>query len=408
MCRERLLTPYAQLVDWLHIDQWAAHGFGTPGTSESKCECYTYWGGRSNIGRKHLEQALLDAESLFVSETGYYPWTQNIEEEWQYKGKFRVKPQYSCHYQSLGCYTWNELETIVLTKDDGNGGLLDEIILTFTIPAGVDVDDVRVLYTETDCPRQCDYGYNTLEYEIRPYSSITCSCRPDDDPCSTAVDTECDITITIPSYLLMRPSLFEEEDCVEKLPSNIVDELLVGYYTYTTDGTLIFENTCCEKSCCTVCVSEYKSNYRDTWFDFVLPSSCSCNTCSLTCDAGRLRKLEACYNTGCEPNVRRLMCHDEFTAIARLTVALLDCIITPCKCDTCASQKIDYYRTVPDTLVNRDTSSGQTGYEWQVIVDSKGLAYADGLMPTIGIIQAMRWMKEHQCDRKDVGAKYIS
>lgn len=424
------LIPLAQFIEWLKLDGYVVAGLDltlpTPSTITNKksddCKCYFQhaWDSDNHFSRDELITALQVAEQFFISEANVYPAPYFICREEHdlgdgllrknfYDGSHNeyksVRPFYPCGQMIYGTAYLDEgaLSVEVVKTDEV---LLENFIITFQVPEYITESQIRVYFSEGDLQeyQQRPPKFNEHLYEIRPLKSIVIEDLDLNDDLL-------DVTIVIPSYLLVKPVLSESTECLENEEDNYVDtvDIYFEFVDFCEQGKFICNSGKCGSQPCSktaypLCLEE-KLIYKERW---VVPKPYSCETVDNIQESGNSyclpcipKEIEINYVTGIPLDcVHKTISPEYFLVIAKLALFFLDCVKAPCKCDVCFNKKLKYYREFPAAKEREGDELGDYGDYYKIMIDKLGLKYADGLEPTRGLIQAMREIyKKMKCQK---------
>lgn len=426
------LIPFWQYVEWLGLDGWRVAGvnrggsdvnvYGKPVTYDDNCECFLEFNA-SHTSRVELKESLLKAEEFFIFETNLFPAPkQIIDEEHQVENGWLINPLKSGHYNNLksfrpfkpcevrkfGLFELNKYDSVNVVKVDGNDEILETMSVTFDVPLEVDLSSIRLFFDENECS-YCGYmtefedekiSYNTHLCEIRPFCDIVEG--------SSLIEGMKQVTITIHAYILVKPSLqTNQTKCLENVPETYVDSLDIyieeklecqdGYFLCHESGC---GNVPCSTSEMNLCISE-KLIYKEKWF---VPKPVQAETidgdCSFTesCVKCNPERVVVNYISGKKILIDKRVDWNCLDVISKLALFLQDCIKQNCKCDVCLNKKIEHYLSIPKEVIRDNNELGAYGDEYQLLISKYALEYADGLVPTRGLVEAMRVLKKIRCE----------
>lgn len=279
--------------------------------------------------------------------------------------------------------------------------------ITFDIPEETDLNDIRLFFPIDECPycgattkmNNSVWDYNLHLCEIRPFCDIIEGVSEDEGMKQ--------VTITINSYIIVKPSLqVNMTNCLQNVPETYIDEIRVFLQEkrVCADGHFVCHDGGCGQIPCSsqnmdLCISD-RIVYKEKWF---VPKPLTCEliedecVCRETCPPCNPDRIVINYITGCELNLDKTVPFMCFEAIAKLSLALQECDKEWCRCDVCITKRIAMYTKVPKELIREGNATEGFGNEFQILVDKIALRYVDGLVPSRGMIEAMRFIAKHKC-----------
>jgi hypothetical protein len=406
--------PLLQFVEFFGIEPFYAAGidlsgdsvFNYPNQKTEKCFCMLQrpWVQASHWSRDDLIGMLTYAEQVFYWETNLHPSTEQVENERiQYRltnnlNRMRLKSgeyvavrlQNSCGFQETGKIGLMYLGLAEVVKPVVSGALQQNFTVTFTVPVGMDKSRIKLYFTSADANYIVDPTFADREYEIRPLRGIVIN----GDTC----------TVTIPAYLLKKPSLDEQETCLPHAEETYVDEVL-AFYTYVDEceqGYFVCNGTDCYGGNCDelavpVCFQR-RTIGQETW---LVPKTSMCDDNGVMqryCLQCTPKEVAVNYLSGIKPLYSGDVQYGVSQILSKLAIGLADCVRAWCDCDQCAEQKIKYYREVPRIAVLEASSSGKSyGSEYKELLTPQTIALLSGYPPYQGITMALREMSQYKC-----------
>jgi len=391
--------PLLQLVEFWGLDPYYFNGIDRklqdniiPNKKPDKCMCMLQntWMQPQTFSRSDLIDTLNYAEQVFSWETGINVGLhQNYEHKVQYrKGKLQNKfGDYraislgsNCYFNKSGKLELHYIGEYEITKNF-NGNYAE---ITFPVPEGTLVGDVRIYFTQLDAGYVNDPGINDYQYQIRPIRNAQILNNV--------------YSAKIPLYLLKKPSLDEYEVCLPHVTETYVDELTAFYTTLSTcdHGYFIVSQDNCVGNCddvlYPVCFEEivvgteirlvpkpFRCNEDGEYEKYFLTQSPKAVSVNYSTKLG----LTSTYDL--EYGITQIL--------SKLSVGLMDCIREWCDCDNCARQKLDYYRRIFKEKVVDINGNDQ----YQLILSEGTINLLTGYPIYVGMSMAFREMLNYKC-----------
>ena len=407
--------PLLQFVEFFGIEPFYAAGidksgdsvYNYPNQKTEKCFCMLEepWMQASNWSRQDLIGMVRYAEQVFFWETGIYPsTTQVMNERIRYRLTDNLNPMRTksgnlvsvrlenpCGFRETGVIALEYLGIVDVVKPIVSGTLQDNFTVTFQVPYGLSPDRIKLYFTQADGGYTVDPTFNDREYEIRPLRNVVIN----GEFC----------TVTIPAYLLIKPSLDNRETCLPHDVATYVDEVL-AFYTYVDEceqGYFVIksDDNCyggnCDESVIHLCYQTKKVG-NETW---LTPKPAMCNEEGVIesyCLNYRPTEVSVNYLTGIEPQTGGDVQFGVAQILSKLAIGLADCVRAWCDCDQCAEQKVKYYRQVPRIAILESNGGGRSyGSEYKDLVSPQTVSLLAGYPPYLGITMALREMSQYKC-----------
>lgn len=406
--RTKNLTPLLQFTNFLGIDPFKAAGIQLeqvatkPKNQHCDCSLAFSYQSTSAYTREDYEQMLTLAENIFLQEAGFYAAPFQILDEEQEYGYFgsnvkqmpAVEPNYSCRLLDTGTYELEFVGYVELVREDGDG-ITQQFTATTVVPSGTTRDQIKLYFTEADANYLGTLDYNeSKKYEIRPLTN------------SKLVGTT--FYINEGAYLFKKPELDDETVCVPHELDTYVEE--VALYILKVDkcdqGLFIYNGVPCSTPGCSetttnLCLQK-KMVGKDLWLT-PLPVNCTVDddgefVYTSYCLTNKPSRVSLNYINGSKLTTNGEMDYVNFSIIAKLAIALADCVREWCACDICAKSKWEHYHSVPkEKIENAQPTTLGTGDRYQILLTPFTMQLIEGLPPYYGIIQGLQEINYIRC-----------